>query len=202
MNLVTTTRTSLPIGRSGYFFPEDTKINDMGIIGTSKIAGSLWKIQLSGVKFIRDDETGKEYGTCFDLVIFDADDQKIHPGYCKKISKSLFAIFDTPSTLLSWPTDDAIVIKNIQTGKKKFLEPKAPTTDGKVTKDQNLFILEGELWSEEEKLEHWRAFVNPEGQIVYEGPCWSYQINDNKLKIKKTKTSKKCTTKIISLKHK
>lgn len=195
-NLITTEKTSLPIGNSGFFLKEKEKIEDMLIESIESISGSLYEIHLCGMRVTSSDEFSRTSAECWDLNILDLDDQKFYPGYAKKLNGHLYAILDIRSIEVGWPAYDTAIIKNTKTGRKITIESGAPLNDEIVTKD-NLFILEGSLWIEhdwgepyvEEK--RWRAFIDEEGKLIYKGFCWEYRISQNFLIIKRGKTSKK-----------
>lgn len=196
---ITQNKTSTPIGRSGFYFTDNIKINDLSVDSIKKIprSCSLYEVRLSESRFVSSDEVGTVHASAWDMIIFDSDDQKIHDGFAKRMNKDLFAIFDTKSCFTGWPAEDEIIIKNTLTGKKSNLRPRAPVEDGKITRINNLFIFEGELWDCKcccipcQKKDHWRAFVNTEGKILYDGWCWDYSIENNILTIKRWRNSKK-----------
>lgn len=198
LDMITQSKTTLPIGRSGFYFAEDVQINDLSVESTKKIprSRSLYEVRLHGLRLHSSDETGTVHASAWDMIIFDSDDQELHDGYASRMNKNLFAIFNTQSCFVGWPADDEIIIKDVSSGTKTNLHPQAPVEDGKITRTNNLFIFEGELWDCDcchipcRKKKHWRAFVNAKGQIVYDGWCWEYSIENNILTIKRGRTSK------------
>lgn len=196
-NLITTEKTNLPIGNSGFFIKEGEKIEDMSIESIEPISGSLYEIHLCGMKVTESDEFSSTSAQCWDLNILDLDDQKFYPGYANKLNGHLYAILDIQSIAVGWPAWDTAIIKNTKTGRKITFESGTPLDDEIVTKD-NLFIFGGTLFTEqgdwpktyvEEK--RWRAFVDEEGKLIYKGFCWEYRIGENFLAIQRGKTSRK-----------
>lgn len=189
--LITKKVTELPIGDSGFYFNND-KIEGYSIEDINHISGSLYEITLRGMKTVDSDEFSKTSTTCWDMSIVDLDDKKIHPGYAEKINESLYAIFDIPSIEVGWPAHDVVIIKNVTTGKKIQIEFEAAASE-KIKTDGDLYILSGSIFGQinDETQKEWRVFLNQEGKIIYKGFCWKYQLLENKIVVKKFKTSKK-----------
>jgi len=183
---ITKNVTEFPIGDSGFYFSQNKIDADYIIDNINHICGSLYEISVMGV-------VGK---TCWSMYTLDLDDKEIHPGYVKKISESLYAIFDIPSIDVGWPAEDIIIIKNVISGKKIPINFDAPADENIVTSG-DFFILSGSIVDiidgEQNIKKEWKVFLNKDGKIVYKGFCWEYQLLDNKIFIKKFKSSKKFT---------
>lgn len=197
-SLITQKVTELPIGDSGFYFNED-KIGGYSIEEINHISSSLYEITLRGMKTVDSDEFSKTSTTCWDMTILDLDDKKLHPGYAEKINESLFAIFDIPSLEVGWPAHDVIIIKNVTTGKKTYIEFEVAASE-KIKTDGDLYILSGSIFNQinYEAQKEWRVFLNQDGKIIYKGFCWKYKLIDNKIVIKKFKTSKRLIEKIFN----
>ena len=192
-DLITKKVTELPIGDSGFYFSEN-KIGNYSIEEINYIASSLYEIILRGMKTSHSDKISRTSETCWDMSILDLNDKEIYPGYAEKINESLYAIFDIESIEVGWPAHDVVIIKNIVTGKKFSIEFEAALSE-EIQIDDDLYILSGSIfaeinneWIEQKK---WKVFIDQNGGIIYKGFCWEYQMFNNKIVIKKFKTSKK-----------
>jgi hypothetical protein len=193
---ITKDETDLPVGTTGFFISKDFNVGNLVVYKVELIEESLYKLFLQGLRFVRGDEFGAEYSSCFGCVILDMDDRSIISGYAEKMSNDLYAILDVNSTLIGWPADDDVVIKNIKTGEKTYFSASA-SLEEKFRKEKNLFIFEGYLGVVHgdkvgfEETKRWRAFINEKGEKIYKGFCWEYSIEQNFLFVKKGKRSKK-----------
>ncbi|MFA6251503.1 MAG: hypothetical protein WC603_02660 [Candidatus Paceibacterota bacterium] len=191
-NFITNESTSLPIGKTGLFIVEDTKIEDLDINKVEYIAGSLYKLELRGMRVTEADETGRCSKTVWDSEILDMDDQETIPGYACPMSENLWAIFNVTSIDLGWPSYDEVIVKNIETKKRVTLTSNAPL-DEEFENSDGLFVFKGSLfdYDKNKEMKRWRAFVDNNGKVIFRGFCWDYKITNKTLIIQRGRTSSK-----------
>jgi len=191
-NFITNEPTSLPIGETGLFIVEETKIEDLYIEKVEHIAGSLYKLELFGMRITEVDEVGRCSKTVWDSVILDMDDQETIPGYACSMSENLWAIFDIMSIEVGWPAYDEVTVKNLKTGKRFTLVANAPLED-EFQKSHELFVFEGSLFDldKDKETKRWKAFVDNNGKIIFRGFCWDYKTTQKTLTVQLHRTSKK-----------
>lgn len=192
---VTDQPTDFPIGESGFFLK--SKIGELSVLSVEQIKGSLYKVNLYGLMTDHSDEFSIGSKTYNDSIVLDMDDQELITGYALQMNDFLFVIFDVPSIDVGWPAEDTVTIKNLLTKKRITISSKTPLEDGEIKEDGNLFVFEGELWEQKNdtgnviNTKKWRAFINDEGRVVYQGFCWEYSNSQKGLLIKRSRTSKK-----------
>ncbi len=197
-SIISKQKNDFPIGDTEYYFKSDELDGGYRILRIIPFIANLYELEIEGMKFVESDETGVTHKTDFDSVILDMDDKKIIDGYAIKMNEKLWAIFDILSVDIGWPADDTITIKNIETKKQTAINFKAPLEDN-FKKINNLFLFEGFLGEsisgvEFNEKKRWRVFINQEGEIIYKGFCWNYELNSNTLIISKFKNSKNLLT--------
>jgi len=180
-DFITTEETEFPIGISGLFLRKDLNMEGKKIDSIKQINNVLYEVMFYGFVFVESDEISSLSGTKFDCSIFDLDDKSLTPGYEKKLSENIYLIF----------SDEHIFIKNIVSHKKLkiCLIGYSLESEDLIYLENNIFLIEKDFkYIDGEFTElkiPFRIFINQNGEILYKGFCFNYQIYRDKLVIRK-----------------